>query len=135
MGVAEELFKVKCYNDVSVHFDAVWSRLTCFGIVSLSMQISELSLGANVSCYRAEFDVFRCRMSQSSCSTQPQVLVGCNFCSKPIAYDGIGAVGRFAGRTTSVSSPPPPLAKLKVMTYYCQSYCNNQQYNNVKKHN
>jgi len=67
--------------------------------------------------FRAEFDVFRCRMCQACSSNQPQVLVSCNFCSKPIAYDGIGAVGRFAGRPPSMTSPPPPLAKLKVTTH------------------
>jgi len=67
-------------------------------------------------CCRAEFDVFRCRMCQASSSSQPQVLVSCNFCSKPIACDGIGGVGRFGGRPGSMTSPPPPLAKLKVTT-------------------
>ena len=66
---------------------------------------------------RAEFDVLRCRMCRTSSSTQPQVLVSCNFCSKPIAYDGIGTVGQFAGRPSNVYSPPPPLAKLKVFLH------------------
>jgi len=69
--------------------------------------------------------VFRCRMSRTSCSIQPQVLVSWNFCSKPIAYDGLGAVGQFAGRPSSVYNPPPPLAKLKVLPHFCPTDTHN----------
>ena len=76
---------------------SVW-KLKIFNVVSWICMI-----------FRAEFDVFRCRMNRCA-PPRPQIVVMCNFCAKSIGFDGISnlTMNRFMGGTMETAATPSP---------------------------